>query len=455
MKEHETRYPCMPRGREMYTAHGPECVLCGDLYPDERHYVLHNIQPCSNKSLAARSYTRKVHLISHLKTHGIPDGSALAEEWRDTLDKKYFSCGFCIACFHSHADQLNHIHNLHYKNHQHISAWESNKVILGLLLQPGINELWRNVLAVYPQFNESCFRWSAATVKNLQLRLQKSEEPAGNLALAAFNESTYDWTQETPGESMSVEAFSNQGVSSNDGRPTIRGQALPAQMLFGPDQGTIYDLETTTPPPLRGQHPALRSITTHHLNPSVPNTNPTTYQNKFSQRSLTTNRSQDPHDVQLALSPSSSNGWAPLGSPHHTPLPSSIPKSSDTYNCQSSVPRSLVGQGDWHASSSQKSLSAYFGRQDNSGAGRTRTTAAIHNTASDFDYLTSSLARSSNSFCRSDPSSLPIRPTNQPSRTKLKDYYDINTEADMDVDLDNVQYYMREEGHTRSEGRRH
>ena len=51
------------------------------------------------------------------------------------------------------------------------------------------------------------------------------------------------------------------------------------------------------------------------------------------------------------------------------------------------------------------------------------------------------------------PSSPPIRPTKQPSRTKLKDYYDIDTEADMDIDLDDIQYYMREEEHTRSEGR--
>lgn len=451
MKEHETRYPCMPRGREIYTAYGPECVLCGDLNPDERHYILHNIQSCSNKTLAARSYTRKIHLINHLKTHGVSDGSALAEEWRDTLDKKYFSCGFCIAYFHSHADQLNHIHNLHYKNHQHISAWESNKVILGLLLQPAVHESWRNVLAVHSQFNESRFRWTAATVKKLQLRLQKSEETAGNLALAAFNESTYNWTQETHGESMSVADFSNQDVSSNHDTPTIRC-ALPAQMLFGPDQGTIYQRGMTTTQ-TRGQHPAWRSSTTHQLNPSVPNINPTTYQNNSSRKLLTTNRIQDRRDVQLGLSSSSSNGWAPLGSPRYAPLQWSIPQHSDTYDGQSSMPRSPAGDGDWHASS-PKSLSAYFGGQENSGAGRTRTTVATQHTASSFDHLTSPVARPSSSFCRSDPSSLPIRPTKQPSRTKLKGYYDIDTEADMDIDLDDIQYYMREEEHTRSEGLR-
>ena len=454
MKEHETRYPCMPHGREIYTTHGPECVLCGDLYPDEKHYTLHNIQSCSTKSLAARSYTRKSHLINHLKTHGISDGSAFAEDWRDTLDKKYFSCGFCVACFHSLADQLNHIDNFHYKKYQHISAWESNKVILGLLLQPGVRESWRNILAVHPQLNELRFRWSPAVFKNLQLRLQKSEETGETLALAAFNESNYDWTQETQDESMSLAGFTNQDPNSNNNVPMIRSQALPAQMLFGPDQSTIYDEELMTPP-LRVQNPAWRSIATDHLNPSVPVTNPTRHQNNSSREMVMTNRPSNQRDLQFGLPSSSSNGWAPPGSPHHTHLQGSISTPSDTHDGQSSVPSSLPANGNWQASSPSKSLAAYPGRQDNSGAGRTRTTVAIQPTTSSFNSLMSPLTQAPTFPSRSDPSSLPVRPTKQPSRTKLKDYYDIDTEADMDIDLDDIQYYMREEGHTRSEGRRH
>ena len=441
MKEHETKWPCMPHGRELYTAHGPECALCGDMDPDERHYIFHNIQSCSNKSLAARSYTRKTQLVNHLKTHRISDGSALAEEWRDTLDKRYFSCGFCIACFHSLADQLNHIDNLHYKNHQHIRAWESNKVILGLLLQPGVRESWLNSLAGHLQFNETCFRWSIATVKNLQLRLQKSEETAENLALAAFNESTYDWTQETHLDSVPVASFSNLDVSSHHNKPVIRSQALPAQMLFGPDQGTIYDGGMMTTP-LGRQDPTWRSVTTNHLNPIAPNTNPTTYQSNSSQKLLTTNPPQHPCDVQLGLSSSRSNGWAPLGSPRHAPVQGSISTPSDTYDGQSSMPRTLAGDGNWQASSSPMSLAAYSGRQGNSGAGRTCTTAATQPTVPDLNDPTN------------DSSSLLVRPTKQPSRTKLKEYYDIDTEADMDIDLDDIQHYMREEEHTRSEGLR-
>ena len=287
----------MPQGREIYTAQGPECVLCGDLNPDERHYSLHNTLPCSNKTLAARSYTRKIHLINHLKAHGILDGSAFAEEWRDTLDKKYFSCGFCIACFHSHTDQLNHIDSSHYKKNQNISEWDSNIIILGLLLQPRVQESWQNLLKAYPQCNESGFRWSSATVKKLQLRLEKSEETANDLALAAFNESTYDWTHNTQIESMPVVGFSDQDTNIHDNMPIVWPQGSPAQMLLTPNQSSIYD-DRMMNTPLQARFPAWRSIPTSHLSPGVLNANPTAYQNNSSHSSqalMMTDRPQNHH----------------------------------------------------------------------------------------------------------------------------------------------------------------
>lgn len=291
MKEHETRYPCMPQGREVYTSQGPECVFCGDLNPDERHYNFHKVLPCSKKSLAARSYTRKTHLIHHLKTHGIPDGSALAEEWRDTLDKKFFSCGFCIACFQSHTDQLNHIDNAHYKKNQNISEWDSNTIILGLLHQPRVQESWRNILKAYPEFNDLGFRWSSAAVKKLQLRLEKSEETANNLALAAFNESTYDWTGNTQIKYMPAVGFTNQDTNAPSNLPIVWPQASPAQMPFTPSQSSIYD-GTMMKSPVQTPFQAWRSIATSHISPVVPNANPTAYQNNSSQELMITNRPQ-------------------------------------------------------------------------------------------------------------------------------------------------------------------
>ena len=452
MKEHETRYPCMPHGCERYTVHGPECVLCGALNPDERHYNSHKIQPCSNKTLVARSYTRKSHLISHLKNHGISDGSTLAEEWRDTLSKKYFSCGFCIACFHSHTDQLNHIDSAHYKNHQHISEWDSNNAVLGLLLQPGVQESWQNILKVHPRYNNSSFRWHPAAVKRLQLRLEKREEPVDGLALAAFNEGTYDWIQNTQVESMPVAGFSNQNMNIQHNFPIIQSQSTPAQMIFTPNQSSVFDGGMMNNS-IQSQHPTWRSIATTHLSPGVLNANPTAYENNSSQETMITELPQNFRDVRLEPFSSSSNGWASPHPPSRTPYNGTIPIPSDVYGGQTGISSGLATGGNWQASLSPKPLSGHPGHQHNS-AGRTRATAATQPTSLGCDYLASPLTQATSSPSHSGPPSLLARPKNQPSRTKLKDHYDIDTEADMDIDLDDIQYFMREEGHTRSE-RRH
>ena len=452
MKEHETRYPCMPQGCERYTVHGPECVLCGALNPDERHYNSHRIQPCSNRALVARSYTRKSHLISHLKTHGISDGSTLAEEWRDTLSKKYFSCGFCIACFHSHTDQLNHIDSAHYKNHQHISEWDSNYVVLGLLLQSGVQESWRSILKLHPRYNDSGFRWRPAAVKSLQLRLEKREETADSLALAAFNESTYDWIQNTQVEPMPVAGFSNQNMNIQHNTPIIQTQSTPALMVSTPNQTSVFDggmMNTSLQP----QYPAWRSIATTHLSPGVLNANPTAYENNSSQAMMITELPQTFRDGRLEPHSSSSNGWAPPQPPSRTPYNGITSTSSDTYGGQTAVSSSLANGEIWEASPSPKPLAGHPGHQHNN-AGRTRAATATQPTSLGVDYAASLLTQATSSPPRSGPFSLLARPRKQPSRTKLKDHYDIDTEADMDFDLDDIQYFMREEGHTRSE-RRH
>lgn len=447
MKEHETRYPCMPQGREIYTAHGTVCVLCGAVNPDEGHYSLHKILPCFSKPLIARSYIRKSHLISHLKTHGISDGSRLAEEWRDTLDKKYFSCGFCIACFHSLMEQLNHIDNTHYKNHQLISEWDPNKTILGLLLQPQVQESWQEVLTAHPQYTG--FHWSPAAVKRLKLRLEKSEETANDLALAAFNESTYGWTQNTQVGSMPVLDLSHQNMNIHQNMSILQPQATPSQLLFALNQSSGYDGGMMNTP-LQAQYPAWRSIATNHLGSGIPNANPTAYQNNSSHKLMMTDRPHNFRDVPLDPPSSNHDGWVPPQSPSHAPL--SVP--SDAYGGQKAISSRPAADGKWQASSLPKPLAGHSGHLHNSSTGRSRTTAATQPTSLGFNFPASPFNQAASFLRRNGPSSLPTRMTKKPSSTKLKDHYGIDTEVDMDIDLDDIQYLMREEEHTRSERRR-
>lgn len=189
-----------------------------------------------------------------------------------------------LPCFHSHTEQLNHIDSAHYKKQQNISEWQSNNIILGLLLQPRVQESWRNILKAHPQCNDSGFRWSPAVVKKLQLRLEKSEETANDLALATFTESTYNWTQNAQVESMPVVSFSDQNANIHGNMPIIWPQATPAETLFTPNQSSIYDRRTVNSP-FQAQHPAWRSIATNQLCPGMLSTNPTAYQNNSSHNS--------------------------------------------------------------------------------------------------------------------------------------------------------------------------
>ena len=192
MKEHEMRYRCMPKGPIEYTADGAKCAFCEVRNPSQDHCDTHTAFPCANKSWDVRSYTRKPHFITHLKTHHVSNEAELADHWKDTIAKKHFSCGFCISYFDSLMAQLNHIDVLHYRLFQPVRDWDSNKLIRGLLLQPGVVQSWRRILASHPRLTESLIRWDLSGVKKLQFRLQMGNESADILAEVAFNEISRD-----------------------------------------------------------------------------------------------------------------------------------------------------------------------------------------------------------------------------------------------------------------------
>lgn len=432
MKEHETSYPCMPRGCETNTANGPACVLCGITNPDEMHFSSHNIRSCLHKDLVARSYTRKAHLVNHLKTHGIPGSSTstLADEWRDTLEKKHFSCGFCVACFHSHTDQLKHIHDTHYKNHQHIDEWDSNKTIQGLLLQPGVQESWRRIMVAHPQYSDSGFRWSAAAIKNLQFRLEKSEETANDLALAAFSMSTYDWMQCAQNESKPVASCFNQGMSIPDNMMIIPPRTTSSQIPLTPSMNSVYDGAMVNTA-LEAQYPAWYSIATNHLSPGVLNASTKAYQKNSSQESTTGDFPQS------SESPSSSiHGWALPQSFSRASFNRSSSTPSDAHGGQMSNLSRLAAVENSQASSSAEPSASHGEHQNDNNAGRTRNNVATKPTPLNFGHPASHSTQATSFPHPNGPSSLSTRPTKQPSPPKLKYHYGTNIEANVDIDLD-------------------
>ena len=244
MKEHETRYRCMPRGPIEYTEDGAKCAFCGLRDPCQSHCDTHKVFPCANKSLNVRSYTRKPHFITHLKTHRVSNGAELADHWKDTTEKKHFSCGFCISHFNSLIEQLNHVDVVHYRLFHDVQDWDSNKVIRGLLLQIGVFESWRRLLASHPDVMESGLCWDVSVVKDLQMRLEMGNEPAEALAELAFNKSKYNSSQHGEPETVSATGLLHHGdVATTPQNPVTQATA---PMHFNLNEGLAVDGDIMT-----------------------------------------------------------------------------------------------------------------------------------------------------------------------------------------------------------------
>ena len=115
------------------------------------------------------------------------DSAKVLAEKSGYTEKKFFACGFCIFRTNSPKQQADHVHT----HAEHRIPWDSNKVILGLLSQPGLNEQWRSQLTAKPHLQEAFFRWDPTSVKELQWRLEMGQEDPYDLFEAAVKESNY------------------------------------------------------------------------------------------------------------------------------------------------------------------------------------------------------------------------------------------------------------------------
>ena len=231
VREHDTRYYCVPQDPLVYTPEGPRCASCDLSNPDLVHLNTHNVPRC-----VGRKFTRKKNLITHLEKHGVPNASVLAEQSEYTEPKKYFACGFCVFCCESLNEQANHIDTAHYRFSEHIRDWDHNKVIRGLLSQPVVKEYWRGVLAARPHLRESWFRWNHAHVQRLKQRLEMSREPAGFLCNAALDESNYGRGQHGHLESVPVTGLTDLRLETDQLIQTFPNENALSPMSYTSEQ---------------------------------------------------------------------------------------------------------------------------------------------------------------------------------------------------------------------------
>ena len=170
MKEHEVTYPCL------------KCKS----QANQNHAV-------------ARTYVRKFDLVQHIKKkHSDCDPSVEADSWRQTNKKKFYSCGFCMCLCETFSHYLNHIDHVHFRIFKTLKDWDENKVILGLLQQPGVQAVWRRILASHSISSrmEISISWKFPVIGDLRRRLELSEETPESLAMSAWKMMTHDMGQD-------------------------------------------------------------------------------------------------------------------------------------------------------------------------------------------------------------------------------------------------------------------
>ena len=166
------------------------CTHCGVLNPWEEHLRVHGIESCNTRN------KRREKIVKHLKDyHRVSEravGESLADNWRCDQGKNFWACGFCIMLFDSFKHRLHHIGKEHYAQGQKFEEWDANKVIRGLLLQPGVDGAWKSLAEVHYFHNASQVTWETSDLKDLQYKLEigPTDERSGeHLAEVAYHAS--------------------------------------------------------------------------------------------------------------------------------------------------------------------------------------------------------------------------------------------------------------------------
>lgn len=252
MQEHENKYWCIPPDSVIYEKDGSSsCAFCFASNPDPKHL---NSQHSISKKCRGKGYSRKPTLTEHVtkKHHGVDAKSMVDIHLKSTIYRKYYACGFCVFLFHSLDEQVKHVEEAHFKSSKHTRDrdhdwkrdWDPNKVIRGLLSQREVNEHWQ---AEFPFLQNSSLSWDPTLVKELQLRLEMSQEPGFDLFIAAVeavippetNTSTLTQTPRYPNARSSLPSSSGQGFTPHDNAVQHEAHYRPQPYSF-PSSGQSY-----------------------------------------------------------------------------------------------------------------------------------------------------------------------------------------------------------------------
>ena len=156
--EHQDEYTCESCPRAVSCTRGP--------YYTKRDFNRHH---------------RKVH-----KCHSCPKTDACR---RGLPKKRAWGCGFCSKALLTWDERIDHIAQ-HYDEGKKMFEWECSSVILSLLLQPSMVDVWKALITSqfgYQSGQWPVCRWFQENTKDLQAGLEGGYQDSENLAIEALN----------------------------------------------------------------------------------------------------------------------------------------------------------------------------------------------------------------------------------------------------------------------------
>ena len=204
-------------------------------------------------------FKRRYDMVAHLRTHNIhQDGAAIADQWKVCSSKNAYACGFCIHYFPTLKDRLRHIHDEHFKRRrQTMRDWDNDKVILGLLDQPGVKDCWEFKKSTMP-FLLARFHWGKAAVEKLLGLLE--EGPNGVVSAMTLAQAAYDdleWE------------FGDDGINPPTYQTDGQEHATPVAQLEPPSPSNV---KLEDPDPIRSSRMTKQASHASHSSkwPSIP-----------------------------------------------------------------------------------------------------------------------------------------------------------------------------------------
>ena len=192
-KQHEATYICMLKGVQEGSAESSTCVLCGATNPQDSHFGIHNVQICASSNAKQFSCKRRRDMVQHLSkyhnVHGVSHCEVIANNWKKTLSKKAWSCGFCVKTFTAFHERLKHV-QVHFEHGKTLADWDATTVVQGLLQQPGLDEAWKAKILSMPSLGLSDLAWTDGALKDLQPRLE--EGPSDDVSARALADTAYE-----------------------------------------------------------------------------------------------------------------------------------------------------------------------------------------------------------------------------------------------------------------------